>query len=271
MAGLDVIWADRQDLPASDRGLAYGDGLFETIRVEGDQPLLLRRHLERLVAGARRLAIPLPPDQLQQLVGEALEHYGRPSAWVLKLVLTRGSGGRGYRPPTQCRPRLVLSCHAMPPLPAPDGVTATVASTPLVVNPELSGLKSLNRLEQVMASQNLPAESYEAVFTDTGGRLLEGTRTNLLVRFDGQWWQPPAEGIAVAGVMAAALADGLTAAGERVRQRPLPLSLLTRPECEGLYLTNSVIGAVPVRKLGCLYLPIDNTLATICDPLKLPK
>ncbi|HCR47060.1 MAG TPA: aminodeoxychorismate lyase, partial [Marinobacter hydrocarbonoclasticus] len=98
---LKLYWADDDCLLPGDRGLAYGDGLFETIRVNGDSAPLLVYHLDRLVRDAGRLGISLSRPELESAVAGAMQRYGAihgGSHWVLKLVVTRGSGGRGYRP-----------------------------------------------------------------------------------------------------------------------------------------------------------------------------
>lgn len=276
---LNLIWADRDSLPASDRGLAYGDGLFETIRVQGRRAVLLQRHLARMAEDAARLGISVSASDLAMVVARAVDRYvgsrsGQAGAgtgkdvWVLKLILTRGSGGRGYRPAAVTRPNLIVSFHAMPPVPDPSGVMVKLSDFPLTINPRLAGIKSLNRLEQVMASRELTDEEYEVIMTDSAGSLVEGTRTNLLLRYRGQWLTPPVSSLAVAGVMRAEVLDALRAAGERVRERLISPSMLSEPDCKGLYLMNSVVGVVSVRRVGCVDLPLDDGLATICPPLE---
>lgn len=264
---VSLIWAECDPLPAGDRGLSYGDGLFETIRVHGQQLLLGDRHLIRLLEGAQRLGIAVSRPDLEQCLAQALARYSRPGDWVLKLILTRGVGGRGYVPPSPCQPQLILSCHDMPVLPDPHGVSVQLGHHPLVVNPVLAGLKSLNRLDQVMASTELRAGNYEVLMTDGHGHLLEGTRTNLMLRVDGQWWVPPMSALAVHGVMLAEVMAQLQAAAEVIREQPLEVALLSHPRLEGVYLMNSVTGVVPVSRIDGRDLPIDGSLATICRPL----
>lgn len=151
-------------VPVSDRGLAYGDGLFETILVRNGEPQLLQAHCQRMLDGARRLGIPACETDLVKAVdrvrtgaSRVLEHQ------VLKLVLTRGSGGRGYRPPSNPEPRLILSLTSAPPATPDTGVRTVISDIPLTVNPVFAGIKSLNRLEQVMASRAMPEDCYEAL------------------------------------------------------------------------------------------------------------
>src|SRR5690606_14401464 len=151
LAWVDGVESDAIDI--ADRGLAYGDGLFETFRVVDERPLWWERHLARLMRGAQALGIEMPnPTRLHI---EALNCCDGAVDGVLKLILTRGSTGRGYTPmragPGESRPTRILSLHPSPA--RQDGVSAIRCTTRLAVQPQLAGLKHLNRLEQVLAAR----------------------------------------------------------------------------------------------------------------------
>src|SRR5690606_34714474 len=144
-------------LPLGDRGFAYGDGLFETIRVIDGQGLLWEYHLKRLIHGCQRLKIPLPDDPelsllawLKQLLSATLANDSgfRGDDFILKIVVTRGSGGRGYRPlDTGVEPSIYLSLHAVPADlkdKQQNGVSAKLLDYRLSSHPVLAGLKHLN-------------------------------------------------------------------------------------------------------------------------------
>lgn len=266
-----VLYADREGVPGNDRGLSYGDGLFETIRMCGQQAVLRRHHLNRMVSDAGRLGIEAGYAELDHELTRAASELmpaDQADSWVLKIILTRGSGGRGYRPPEPAAQNLIFSTAAMPPMPGAGGVVTRCASFPLTVNPRLAGIKTLNRLEQVMASREFTGEEWELIMPDTAGELVEGTRTNLLARVGEEWVTPPISSIAVAGVMRQYALECLKKAGERVVERTLPPNIGSIPGFRGLYLLNSVFGIVPVRSLDAGDLPVDDALATICDPIK---
>jgi 4-amino-4-deoxychorismate lyase len=268
---LNVICADRDGVPAIDRGLAYGDGLFETIGMRGRQAVLRRYHLNRIVSDARRLGITVDFAELDQALGRAASDL-MPSdgsgSWILKMILTRGSGGRGYRPPEHGERNLIFSAAAMPPMPGTGGVVARRTSFPLTVNPRLAGIKTLNRLEQVMASREFTGDEWELIMPDIRGDLVEGTRTNLLARVGAEWITPPVSSIAVAGVMRQYAIECLREAGESVLERTLPADIGATAGFRSLYLLNSVFGIIPLRSLDGVDLPVDDALATICDPIK---
>lgn len=265
-----LYWAEDGGLPADDRGLAYADGLFETIRMEGERGVLLSRHLERMVRDGRRLGIHVGHRDLARVCVEAAARFhGRyPGGWVLKLTLTRGSGGRGYRPDAAMRPNLLVSSSPLPPMPAAGGVMVDFSRVPLTVNPLLAGIKSLARLEQVMAAAELTDSLFEVIMSDRDGNLVEGTRTNLLLRQEGCWVTPPTGTLAVAGVLRQWLLERLRSRGDTVMEATMAMGDVLGPECRGLFLLNSVLGVVPVASLAGHDLPVDRSLETIFDPLE---
>jgi len=260
-----VFWADESGLPASDRKLTYGDGLFETIRVEGAGAPLLAYHLDRLVTDARRLGIPVQKAELARVCEEAVSRWcDEGPRWVLKLVLTRGGGGRGYRPADRIEPNLLVARASAPERPAPEGVIAGFSRVPLTVNPLFAGIKSLNRLEQVMAAREISGDHFELLMANAAGHIVEGTRTNLFVATDNGWLTPPLESVAVAGIMRRLVIESLQKAGQALTETPVLPEHLSPGVCAGLYLTNSVLGVVGVRRLAGQDLPVDQRLATIC-------
>ncbi|MDO6823512.1 aminotransferase class IV [Marinobacter sp. 1_MG-2023] len=272
----NLRWADEGGFPARDRGAAYGDGLFETIRMHGTRGVLLSRHLDRMVRDAGRLGIPVSLTELRKATTAAISHYsGRyaseqeDGAWVLKLTLTRGEGGRGYRPGPGVSPNLMVSAGPMPEAPTASGVAVDFSRVPLTVNSLLAGIKSLNRLEQVMAAREIEGDLFEVIMSDSAGNLVEGTRTNLLLKMSDGWVTPPVRSLAVAGVLRQWALERLRAKGELVLERDVSVEDALGAHCRGLFLLNSVIGVVPARSLAGQDLPVDDGLATIFNPLEL--
>ncbi|KAA2285622.1 aminodeoxychorismate lyase [Arenimonas fontis] len=225
-----------------DRGLAYGDGLFETMRLHAGQPVWWEAHVARLAAGCRRLGLPMPDagwlrGQLQALCAQA------PQAGVARLTLTRGEGDRGYAPPEQPAPGMVLSLHPSPPAPPADGLNLRWCHTRLALQPALAGLKHLNRLEQVLARRewNDP-DVHEGLMLDGDGLVVCATAANLFAYVDGEWLTPPVDRCGVAGVCRGwLLAAGLA---REARLRPE-----TVEAAAALFLCNAVRGILPVRRL----------------------
>ena len=243
-----------------DRGLHYGDGLFETMAVQGGGVRFLDWHLERLADGAARLAIPLPePNTLRaEIAAVSVADRG-----IVKLILTRGAGERGYRPPPHPVPtRLVFGLPWPAPSPAAgtEGVRVGWCRMRLGRNPRLAGIKHLNRLEQVLGRAEWDdAAMAEALMMDDRDRVICGTQTNVFARIAGRWTTPALDQCGVAGVMRRAFISWAAARGQPVIERELPAGELAG--AAGLLLTNAVIGAWPVCELAGRALPLDPLVA----------
>ena len=245
---IDGIETDVID--AGDRGLQYGDGLFETVAVEQGRPQRWPRHMARLQAGCERLGI-VPPDEsiLRDEVHTLCAEREEPA--VLKVIITRGCGGRGYRAPANSTPRRILSLHPWPDYPPAwyrEGVRVRVCRTRLGLHPALAGLKHLNRLEQVLARSEWDRPDIaEGLMLDAGGRVVEGTMTNLFVVMDGRLVTPALTNCGIAGIMRREVMEVAEAMGLSCSEEELGLDDVE--EADELFLTNCLIGVWPVREL----------------------
>jgi len=243
-------WIDGQpgeSLPPVDRGLAYGDGLFETLAVRRGRPLLLERHLARLAEGCARLAIP---GDLALIRTELLAFSAALGEGVAKLLLTRGDGLRGYAPSPSAQPRRILLGSpppAYPPANAEQGVQLFPCRTRLAEQPRLAGLKHLNRLEQVLArAEWQDAEHAEGLMRDLAGRVIEGVFSNLFLVKDGLLLTADLRRCGVAGVMRAEILALAKRTGISVQVRDIAhAELLAADE---VFLCNSLYGIWPVRR-----------------------
>lgn len=234
---------------ALDRGLQYGDGLFETLAVAGGRPALWERHMRRLMSGCRRLGLPAPPRELLFSECRAVSAAGQRG--VLKILLTRGAGGRGYRPASAAEPTRIVVFHPWPEYPQQwwrDGIRLRICVTRLGENPALAGLKHLNRLEQVLARAEWDDPGIaEGLMLDFSGQVVEGTMTNLFLLRDGALLTPDLGRCGVAGVMREVVMDVARERGIPVAESNLTLQELE--QADALFMTNSVIGIWPVMAL----------------------
>ncbi len=233
-------------VPALDRGLAYGDGLFESIRFIGARAPLWPRHMQRLGEGCLRLRLP-PPDTAT-LWREALAvSQGMPHA-VVRITLTRGVGARGYAPPATAQPTRVVAAFAPPRMAAAayvEGIRMRVCVLRLAEQPALAGMKHLNRLEQVLARAewNDP-EIAEGVLCAGDGRVISATMANLFAVVDGQLLTPALDRCGIAGVGRAEV----LAVCPQVRITTLAMDALHA--ASEIFLSSSVRGIVPVRSIA---------------------
>ncbi|MBS0199675.1 MAG: aminodeoxychorismate lyase [Proteobacteria bacterium] len=222
-----------------DRGLAYGDGLFETMRVHRGGIPWLGAHLQRLQRGAQRLGIILPDDAL--LRAEIAAVCADRDVAVAKLIVTRGTGGRGYAPPPHSEPTWVLSLHEAPA--AVQAVDVVWCDTTFADQPALAGIKHCNRLEQVLARREVvAAHADEGLVCDVAGNVISATSANLFVRDGDGWLTPKLDRSGVAGICR----DWLLHHAQ-VRETVLNRAAVQRSSA--IFLCNAVRGILPVRRL----------------------
>jgi 4-amino-4-deoxychorismate lyase len=236
-------------VPLDDRGLQYGDGLFETMLVGSGRVRFLDSHLARLAHGCERLGIPLAVDAALRAEIQRAAAAARAPA-VLKLIVTRGSGPRGYAPRGAFAARRVMTLFATSPAGVTaEGVSLRVARQTASENPALAGLKHLNRLENVLACQEPQHEAcFDALLLDSAGQLVGGTMSNLFICRGGRVLTPRVDRAGVAGVMRGiVLREGGTL-GFPVEERPIAGAELAM--ADEAFVTNARIGVVPVRNVG---------------------
>jgi 4-amino-4-deoxychorismate lyase len=236
-------------LAVGDRGLQYGDGLFETMPVQQGKALFLHRHLQRMRQGCRRLLIAEPNWTLFGAEAEQLAAQARQG--VLKLIVTRGSGGRGYRLPNPATPTRIVSVHPATDYPAEfqqNGIHLHICRHRLPDNPPLAGIKHLNRLDQILArAEWQDPDIHEGLMLDSRDCVVEGTMSNVLIVQDGVVLTPPLLYSGVAGI-----ARGLILELAEATQIPCRIEAFDLPQllaADEVMVCNSVIGLWPVRSV----------------------
>lgn len=258
-----------------DRGLAYGDGLFETIAVCDGQLLCWTAHMARLQRGCAVLALPAPDGA--QLLREAEQVTAGQSRGIVKILLTRGTGGRGYRPPQATQLRRIVGLHEWPSDLDDDRrrpVTTWVCRQRLGHNPQLAGIKHLNRLEQVLASAEWPAADYfEGLMLDLDGHLLAGIRSNVFLVRDRVLLTPDLSHAGIAGIVRQAVLDIAPSHGLDVRVGALALTQLI--DADELFLCNCVMGLRVVGRVdngdNSYRLASTGSALDLADALRLAK
>ena len=237
-----------------DRGLLYGDGVFRTLRAAQGKALHWPLHYLKLQRDCAKLGINCPDEAL--LLSELDQVLAQHPDGVVKLIVTRGEGARGYMPSADATPTRIWDFSPLPDYPpewTTQGIKVHVCSLRLSAQPRLACVKHLNRLENVLAAAELndaqlhgePAA--EGLLLDAGGHLIEGIRSNLFLVAQGRLVTPDLSRCGVAGiqrgrVMAWALQHGVTL---HVRDVGLEEAL----HADELFIVNSVIGLWPIREL----------------------
>ena len=233
-----------------DRGLHYGDGLFETMAVRNGAIPLWHKHWQRFEKGCHRLKIALP--DMTVLEKEIAMLAQDQEQAVIKLLFTRGQGERGYRLPEQSLPNRYLFLSSWPEYPihyVDTGVRLRVCETPLGINPTLAGIKHLNRLEQVMArSEWQDPQIQEGIMLDQHGRVIEGTMSNIFWIRQGQIYTPDVSQCGVAGIMREMVLESAQTLNIPLHTGLWPLSAIT--QADEVFITNSLICLWPVRYIN---------------------
>ncbi len=250
-------------LPVSDRGLQYGDGVWETIAIQDGQAIQLTAHLSRLTRGMNALAITgLDVELLKQ---EILKHVSVEKKAILKIIITRGSCGRGYSPHGCDQATRILSLHSWPDYPdsyAEAGIDITLCETRLSHNPQLAGFKHLNRLEQVLARAEVDASFQEGLVRDADDNVIEATMSNVfIVKTNGDIATPDLGQCGVEGIARSCIIAELEKMDIAVNT--VPLSLEDIEQAQGLFLTNSIIKIWPVKQFKHISYAIPDSVKAL--------
>ncbi len=232
-------------ISALDRGLLYGDGLFETLAVIKGEPQHWFRHMARLNQGCQRLKITAPDDK--KLLAEVHACCAGKTTAVVKIIVTRGQGGRGYHP-VNTTPTYIVQCLPWPDFPpenSQQGVVVRVCDLRLASQPLLAGIKHLNRLESVLARAEWRDNTIaEGLLRDSQGHYIEGTMSNLFIIKSGQLFTDPLQQCGVAGIMREIVMTLAEQLGIRCFLRTIGEQQLK--DADELFICNSLINIWPV-------------------------
>jgi 4-amino-4-deoxychorismate lyase len=236
-------------LSVTDRGLLYGDGVFETILCEAGRPILLAGHTQRLENGCKRLG--LAKQELPTILADIRE-VAKQDDCVVKVIITRGVRQRGYvyDKKDNASTRIVYRDN-LPNIPLEyyrQGIELTKCEYTLADNKQLAGIKHLNRLDQVMARSEWDKEFQEGVMLADDGRVVEGTMTNIFIESNQQWLTPKLENSGILGVMRQWVMRNCYHADVECVEKDIQLPELQN--AQSIFVCNSVVGIWPVTKFN---------------------
>jgi 4-amino-4-deoxychorismate lyase len=255
-----------ESISVHDRGFQYGDGLFETMAVVKGVSLLWDRHMQRLFHGAARLGIDAPPESLLRHEAEQLGR-GVERA-VLKIILTRGLSGRGYAPDKQAQSTRTVSLSPWPDYPFEQrthGVAAQFCRNMISRNQATAGIKHLNRIEQVLARAELEQDCREGLMCNEFGHVIEGTMTNLFIVSQDRLLTPDLSHSGVEGVMRGLVLE--RAVERSLDARVMNISKSDVLQADEVFLTNSLIGLWPVRRIETKEYPLGGMTQRIQEAI----
>lgn len=247
-----MVWVNgtlQEWLAVSDRAVQFGDGCFTTARVRDGQIDWLPQHLQRLQQGAERLLIDAVDwSALQAEMTDAARQQGE---GVLKAMITRGVGGRGYSAAGCLQPTRIVSLAAYPAhyhRLRESGARLALSPVRLAQNPLLAGIKHLNRLEQVLIRTQLEQTGAdEALVLDTAGKLVECCAANIFWRAGQQVFTPLLSQSGVNGIMRQHIIQLLEQQGYQWQELSVEMSVLSR--ADEVLICNALMPVLPVYQI----------------------
>jgi 4-amino-4-deoxychorismate lyase len=230
----------------TDRGLAYGHGVFETVRVSKSAASLLNLHITRLVNGSKTLGISIDEVLVEKYFYDLLRLSHTDG--IVKIIITAGSSQRGYaynKPQGTC---YIMQWFAISPIPLSiknDGAALKKCNYRLPHSDKLAGLKHLNRLDQIIARAEWSDEFYDGLMLDQDDNIIECTSNNVFILKDEIWATPKIDRCGVAGVMREYLmSELLPSLGWKVKE--INLTIHTLLAADEVFICNSINGIIPV-------------------------
>ena len=255
MNGETLIWVDglpADSLPLPDRGLEFGDGLFETLLLRSGTPLYPGLHSERLQRGGLVLGFPACRDAMaRQLAVATAAVAGKGWSWTaLRITVTRGNGPRGYAPPMETTPRWVMRATRLDKVEMLPPAALAVAGIRWPLQPAMAGLKHLNRLEQVLAAGEYQRAGLdEAVMLDQQGAVISVVAGNLFLATGKRLLTPSLQQCGIAGTRRRLVIERWAPAlGLQVEETPVSLEQVG--QADEVFFCNSLIGLRPVASLS---------------------
>lgn len=234
-------------IATTNRGLNYGDGVFETMVVNSTRPRRWQAHMDRLGLGCERLGLVMPPQAL--LLREVQTVSAGLTDAVVKIVLTRDGMGRGYTPPSDGTCTRIVSAHVYPDGIAEiahEGVKAQVCDLRLALQPALGGIKHMNRLEQILAAAEIrDSNAVEGILLDREDHVISAIAANIFLVTDERLLTPRLDRCGVRGVVRAQILAGFS---HRCEQRRIHVDMLW--EADEVFICNTIRGVVPLTAIN---------------------
>jgi aminodeoxychorismate lyase len=233
-------------VPVNDRGFMYGDGLFETMRVVNGKPFRFAQHLDRMTRGADFLKIkpPFAPKELEKFAAQLIEQNKMPDA-ILRVMLTRGPGERGYKFNGHSKPTVVMTLHSAPSLENPVEWNLITSSFRIPAADPLSSFKTTSKLLYVMARAEAAEKGAdEALLINTNGEVAETASGNLFWVYDDKICTVPTGRGVLPGITRAIVLEICQTMGLQTNKRVIKPEALRNSQ--GIFVTQSALGVVPV-------------------------
>ena len=239
---------------ALDRGLLYGDSLFETVAVVEQNALMLDAHLKRLREGSEVLGFKVDQNSLEQQISSSIEDCKPQDKAILRITITRGAQSRGYQPSKNSSPTIILSFHDWPELPKhfhTKGMKLGESDIRYAHQPYLAGIKHGNRLEQVLAAQSITDDIDDVLVFDTEDNVISVSKGNIFIQFGQEWLTPELSKCGIKGIVRDRLIQHFESSGISCKIKTIKRTELLSniQNITAVLCCNSIMGIIPVSQI----------------------
>ena len=234
-----------------DRSVQYGDGVFETIAVKAQLLEFWKEHYQRLNRGCKVLRIKCPSELfLKREINNFIKKIKK-KKFILKIIISRGEGGRGYQPPEKSKPTRIIGVYSWPNYPKINykkGVKLGVCKMRISSQPYLSKIKHLNRLEQIIARSEWKKKNIsESIMLDFNDNIIEGTMSNIFGVKKNVYYTPSTTLSGIEGIMRNKILQFLKKTKKKYKIKKINLKELLN--FDEVFICNSVFGIWAVRQI----------------------
>ena len=270
----DFVCKQEDGIPVTDRSINYGDGCFTTMYSEGEHVFLIDKHIDRLEHDANRLGIKFCIETLKNYLYQACVNLlnSDTSASAIKVLISRGAGGRGYEPPEFPIPQIIISFYPTTRLVISKNEsiaykkTVKLAQIRLSIQPLLAGIKHLNRLEQVLAKQELQLQDCDdLLICNQDDKLIEATASNIFYLKSGVWITPTILDSGVSGVMRNSILEFMQLNAIPCEAQSIGIQDIL--EAESVFLCNSIKFIIPISSFYAQNKTVDFNIGPSFETL----
>ena len=263
----------QNSISALDRGLLYGDSLFETIPLIDGRALMMDDHLARLKKGVFKLGFNVDISTLKRELGLFIKHINLDQKYnknVLRITLTRSEQSRGYQPIAGIPANRMLSIHDWPEYDKTiysSGMNIGLSQIQYAQQPFLAGIKHGNRLEQVLAAQSISNDQDDVLMSDTQEHIISTSKGNIFLQFNDEWFTPDLRLCGIDGVIRSAILSLFSSTKVACSIGNMTIAELfdRKDEIKAAFCCNSILGVAPIKTLldGNIRLKSDENIQQI--------
>ena len=255
----------KNSLSPFDRGLAFGDGVFRTFLIKDGNPINWKNQYQKLSQDLKVIEIKTPSQKI--LLTDIQKLFPAKGIFISKIIVTRGESQTGYDFKIGIRPTRILlkidfnkNRYEM----FKKGVQLTVSNIRATKSSN-SGIKDLNRLENVLARKGISTNFFDAIMLDSNGNICDCARSSLFIRFGSALYTASNKSFGIHGVSKKIICENVKKLNLTIDYSPLTINQLEK--ADEIIVSNSIFGALQVVRFkntkwekGALANSISNLL-----------